>query len=80
VAGILSVLYIYKLGKELVDKSTGYIAALLLTVNVFQIEYSQEARSYSLMMLFIVIAYYYLVLFLKNQNYKTAILLGLFQD
>ncbi len=78
VAGILSVLYIYKLGKELVDKSTGYIAALLLTVNVFQIEYSQEARSYSLMMLFIVIAYYYLVLFLKNQNYKTAILLGLF--
>ncbi len=76
--GILSVYFIYLLGKELKDKNTGYIAAILLTIHPFHIEHSQEGRSYLLLVLFIIIAFYRLILFFKNVNFKNAILLGLF--
>lgn len=78
IAGIASVYYIFLIGKELLDKRTGYIAALLLTVNIFHIEFSQEARSYSLLVFFILIATHRLLVFSKNVNYKNAILLGFF--
>ena len=78
IAGIASVYYIFLIGKELYNKRTGYIAALLLTVNLFHIEFSQEARSYSLLVFFILLATHRLLIFIKNVNYKNAILLGLF--
>ncbi|WP_445709942.1 glycosyltransferase family 39 protein [Flavobacterium sp.] len=78
IAGIASVYYIFLIGKELLDKRTGYIAALLLTVNLFHIEFSQEARSYSLLVFFILIATHRLLVYSKNVNYKNAILLGFF--
>jgi hypothetical protein len=56
----------------------GYIAAILLTFHPFHIEYSQEGRSYSLVVLFVIISFYRLVLFLKQSNFRNAIYLGLF--
>lgn len=78
VPGILSVYFIFLLGKEMVNKRVGYIAALLLSVNFFHIEYSQEGRSYAMMVLFVILSFHQLVLFLKKVKLKNAILLGLF--
>lgn len=78
VAGVLAVYFIFKLGKELYNKNVGYLAAIFLTFNVFHITYSQEARSYSILTFFIIIAFYFLIKFIKKPNIKTAILLGLF--
>ncbi len=76
IPGILSVLYIYFLGKELYNKNVGLLCSIFLTVNVLSIEYSQEARSYSLLALLVIISFYRLILFLKNNSIKNAIILG----
>ena len=78
VTGILAVYSIYLLGKEMKSKQLGYIAAFLLALQPFHIEYSQEGRSYSLLVLFVIISFYRLVLFLKESNLKNAIFLGIF--
>ncbi|KGO89070.1 glycosyltransferase family 39 protein [Flavobacterium suncheonense] len=76
--GVLGVFSMYLLGKEVATKNTGYIAAFLLAVHPFHIEHSQEGRSYALLMLFVILAFYRLILFLKAVNLKNALYLGLF--
>ena len=48
---IASVPVIFLLGGRLLDSRIGLIAAALLAVNAYHVQYSQEARSYSLMVL-----------------------------
>lgn len=78
ITGVLAVYSIYLLGKEMKSKQLGYIASFLLALQPFHIEYSQEGRSYSLLVLFVIISFYRLVLFLKQSNLKNAIFLGIF--
>src|SRR5205814_8819307 len=47
--GVLGVGLVYVLGKRLFDTKVGLIGAALLATNSFHIQYSQEARAYSLM-------------------------------
>lgn len=51
IAGVAAIPACYLLGKELFDRKVGYAAALLVTVSPFAIWYSQEARSYSILIL-----------------------------
>jgi uncharacterized membrane protein len=62
VVGVLSVYYIFLVAARLFSKNAGYIAALLLSVSFFHIEYSQEARAYSLLVFFIIFSYHRLLL------------------
>lgn len=78
VLGIAGVFSLYLLGKELVNKKVGLIAALLLCVNFFHINYSQEARPYILLVVFTNFSFYYLIKFLKQPNRKNAIIHGVF--
>ena len=55
-AGVLLVPAIYGLGRELWDRRTGLIAAALVTGAPILVWYSQEARMYSLLLLFGVLA------------------------
>ena len=66
VAGIASVYAIYLVAKTLNNYKTGLIAALLLTVNEYQIYMSQEARPYTLYFLATCLSFYRLVLFIKK--------------
>jgi 4-amino-4-deoxy-L-arabinose transferase-like glycosyltransferase len=52
VAGVLTVPVAYGAGARLVSRRTGLIVAALCACNPFLIWYSQEARSYSLLVLF----------------------------
>lgn len=78
ILGTASVYFIFLLAKEMFGRKVGYISAVLLTVNLFHIENSQEARSYSLFVFLVLVSYYQLVLFIKKQNIKNTLLLGLF--
>lgn len=49
--GTLTVALTYKLGRTLFGRSTGLVAAYLLSVSVFHIRYSQEVRFYALVTL-----------------------------
>jgi mannosyltransferase len=68
---------IYFLGRRLFDSRTGMIAAILLTVNAYHVRYSQEARSYSLMVLLCVGSslYFLKVLGLPSRRNRIAYVL-----
>jgi mannosyltransferase len=78
IVGVGGVYALYLLGKEINNKNTGLLAAFLLAINSFHIYYSQEVRMYALLVLLTVLSYYKLVVYLKENTYKNAILYGLF--
>ncbi len=55
-AGSATILAVYMLGKRLFNKESGIIAALLLAISPFMLQYSSEARTYALYGLFTVLA------------------------
>ena len=54
--GVLSVYWLYRIGKLIYSREIGMIAALLLAINPFHIRYSQELRFYSLFILLMLIS------------------------
>ena len=60
VAGVAAIPAIYVLGTRLFGPKAGRVAALLLSVHAFHVEYSQEARAYSLFMLLAVMSWLFL--------------------
>jgi len=70
IPGSLSVLFIYKFGKELFNKNAGLIAALIMAVSVFQIKYSQEARTYSLIVFLALLSNYFFFRLLSAHKFK----------
>jgi uncharacterized membrane protein len=75
--GVFSVFYIYKVATKLHSNNAGYIAAILLTINLTHIEYSQEARVYAVYLFFVILSVYHLLIFKDRRNYKNAIILGI---
>ena len=57
-AGIVTIVVIFFLAREIADEKAGLISALLLAVSPFAIYYSQEARFYAFAVLFVTVAYY----------------------
>jgi mannosyltransferase len=77
VAKLLSVLFgvftvpgIYLLGKELYDRRVGLISACLLTVSACHVRASQWIRSYSLLLLMLVLASLFLVRSLREPVFR----------
>jgi len=58
---VLTIPAMYALGKRLFDRATGLTAAALLSVHSFHILWSQQARAYSLLLLLLVLAAYFLI-------------------
>lgn len=73
--GILSIFLCYLSGKELVNKKTGLIAALLISVNSLAIFYSQEVRFYSLLMMLSALTLLYFIKTINNPSKINLILL-----
>ena len=68
VFAVLTIPAIYFLGERLFDRPTGMTAAALLSVHSFHIQWSQEARGYSLLTLLLVVAAYFLVRALESKT------------
>lgn len=78
IAGTLSVWGMYLLGKEILNRNLGLIAAVLTTINYYNLYYSQEARSYILAFLFATLSFLFLIRLLKKMNIKNSILYAVF--
>ena len=73
VIGTAGIVAIYFLAKELFDRYIGLCASLIASTNYFLIYYSQEARSYSLILLLTVISYLYLKRALEDPRKKNIL-------
>ncbi|MCU0631897.1 MAG: glycosyltransferase family 39 protein [Methanolinea sp.] len=77
-AGSVTIPIFYWLGKEFSDRNCGIICATLVTFSTFLVYYSQEARAYTLLLLFVALS---ILFFLKGTTNNRAIhwvLFGLF--
>jgi mannosyltransferase len=57
--GVATIPAIYLLGLRLFGRNAGLLSAALLAVHAFHIQYSQEARSYSLLLFLLVLSTYF---------------------
>lgn len=68
VFGVAMIPTVYLVAKEYINKYVGFIAAFLVAINPFTIYYSQEARTYTLMMLLVTCVLYCYIRFTKTKN------------
>jgi mannosyltransferase len=68
--GSLALFMIYRVGSLIFDKHVGLISSLILALSTFHIQYSQEVRGYSLMVLLTLLSMYFLMRLLRGSNNK----------
>lgn len=66
IAAVGTIYVLYLIGKELVDKKVGVVAALLLGTSGLHLYYSQEARMYSLAAFFVSLTFLFFVKIIKK--------------
>lgn len=71
--GILGVIAMYFLGKEIKNKQVGLMASFLVCINYFAIYYSQEARFYGLLFLLTIISFTFFIRSLKSKTFGNYI-------
>jgi len=76
--GLLSVYLAYLLAKELFDERAGIFAAAFLSVSALAVRYSQEARSYSLVLALGLLAWLFLARFEKRGKLPDALFFAVF--
>jgi 4-amino-4-deoxy-L-arabinose transferase-like glycosyltransferase len=74
VVGVLLIPAIYLLGKEYFEKRVGLYAAVIAVFTYYFIRYSQEARSYSLMVLLVTVSFICFIRLLREQNRQNLVL------
>jgi mannosyltransferase len=67
---VASIPVIYLLGRRLFNSRVGLIAASLLAVNAYHVQYSQDARSYSLMVLLCLLSSLYFLTCLSAPTHR----------
>jgi uncharacterized membrane protein len=77
-AGTISIWAMYKLGKEILNRELGLVAALLTCVNYYNLFYSQEARPYILAFLFATLSFTWFIRLLRSPTRKHAIIYSIF--
>ncbi len=70
--GVLAVAAIYWLGRRMADRRVALAAALLLAVSPFHVEYSQEARGYSLLVLLSLLSFGSLLRWFETRHWRHA--------
>ncbi|HEX2906318.1 MAG TPA: glycosyltransferase family 39 protein [Phototrophicaceae bacterium] len=79
VLGVAGVLVLFAVGRELFNERIGLIAALLMSLSVFQVFHSQDYRYYALVGLTTLLSYYFFARFLKyNARTPDLILYAIF--
>lgn len=74
IPGVLTVPVTYALGKRIYSRRVALFAVAFLTVNACAITYSQEARGYSLLVLFIALSYLSFVRLIENPSARNMAL------
>lgn len=80
ICSVLCVVTTFKLGKTLFDARTGLIAAFLVTVSAYSINYAHEAKMYSMTWLFAGLSYLYFFRWVTSQKSKDLIFYAVFTE
>lgn len=78
IAGTVSIWAMYFLGKEILNKRLGLIAAVIACINFYNIFYSQEVRPYIFAFLFAALSFAFFIRLIKSPSRKNTILFSLF--
>lgn len=70
--GLLAIIMMYMVGNLLFNKDMGILGSLILSLSVFHIHYSQEIRSYSLMVLLTLVSMYFFLKLLERRSYPIS--------
>ena len=76
--GVISILFMYLIGRELFGQTVGLLSAFLMATSVFYIYHSQSARYYSYFGFITLLSFYFLILALKSDKTIYYILYGVF--
>ncbi len=76
--GVLTIWFVYKIGSEFFNKTTGIIAALFYTISPLVISYSHSSWNPNLMPIFTIFTLYTLYNGVKNSDKKLFVLSGIF--
>lgn len=68
--GVLSVLTLYYVVKTIFNKNVALLSSFLMSISLFQIVYSQEARSYTLLSLLTLLSVLFFVRIIKRDKKK----------
>jgi mannosyltransferase len=68
--GVATIPATYLLGLRLFGRKAGLLSAVLLAVHAFHIQYSQEARSYSLLLFLLVLSTYFFLRSVDSPRHK----------
>lgn len=78
--GLISIPLIFYTGIYLFSKKAAIFSAFFVAINAFSVRYSQEARSYSLIMALILVSCIFLLRFEKYAKNRDAFLFALFSS
>lgn len=76
VFGVLTIPVFYYIGKLLHSELAGILSAMILTISHFHIMYSQEARSYTLLLFLSALLIYAFIKAYRTNNYKWFVCVG----
>lgn len=71
--GILALAVTYMVAARLFDRATALLAAFLLALSRFHLEFSQEARMYSLLCLLGLLSFYFFIKLLEDKSSRLAL-------
>jgi len=71
---VLSIIFVFKLSKELFGKETAFISAFLLSISPYSINYSQEAKMYAMLWFFSVFSFLFFYRFCKDDKFSNIAL------
>lgn len=81
IIGVITVYFSYRLTRDLFDEKTALATALITAIAPFHVQYSQEARMYSLLALFTVLATWAYLRGVKHENgiaWRWWVIFGIF--
>src|SRR4051812_32605004 len=74
VFGILTIAMLYRFARRMNGERVAWIAALVAATNACLVQFSQEGRSYSLLMLLAVLSFYFFARTIEEQNFWPAMM------
>ncbi|MCP4215741.1 MAG: hypothetical protein GY765_13895 [bacterium] len=77
IIGTMSIGAVYLLGKETFNKTAGLIAACIISLNFFNLRYSQEVRPYILLFMMAALSFLFFLKLVKSQSRRNTILYAL---
>ena len=74
VFSMFSIIFIFKLSKELFNQKVGLISALLLSVSLYNIDFSREAKMYTMLWFLGLVSFYFFYKFIRDNKITDLIL------